>query len=109
VAVEDQRAPAAAAFPGRDHVALAVDAPAERRVAGVGAQRVRVERHVDRLQPAVGERPRHDRLPGILVAQHRRALDELGQQRVHPLRLGGHRGIDHRTLPSRICSVLRSL
>ena len=110
VAVEDERTAGRVgsgfAGPCRDHVALALDGPRERRVMRIGADGVGVHRDIDRLEAAVGERPRHDRLAGLLVAEHGRCGHELGEQVLHPGCLGGDRAVDpperHRTEPSRI-------
>ena len=78
------------------------------------AQGVGVEPHVAGLQTAGGERAGHERLPRLLASELGRRLHELDRAVLHPRRLGGHGGGDvggagaHATLPSRICSVLRS-
>jgi hypothetical protein len=115
VAVEDQRPRGRVALgglPRRHDVALAGNLPAERRRALRGAQGVAVERDVDGLQAAVGERRGHDGLAGILVAERRRRLDQAHEEVLHPRLLGADRGEDllvgHPTEPSRICRVLRS-
>jgi hypothetical protein len=69
----------------------------------VSAQRLSVERDVDGLEPAVGERLAHHRLPGLLVAERGRGGDETLEQLDHPV------GVDvHRTLPSTIWRVFWS-
>ena len=74
--------------PVREDVRLAGDVPAERGARRVALERRGVERHVERLEPEVGERAAHDGLAGRLVAEQRRRRDELRQQLGHRGRLG---------------------
>ncbi len=54
-------------------------------------QRLRVERHVHRIEAQVRERLSHDRLPRSLVAQQRRRLHQTDEQILHRRPLGGDR------------------
>ncbi len=94
--------PVARAVPHRDDVALPGHLPRERRRERVRAQRLLVHRHVDGLETELVQSAGDDRLRGFLLAEHRRAADELAEQRLHPLRLatdgGGDLAVRHRRL-----------
>ena len=92
VAVEDQRA----AVGGAGGASPRARWPCRRRPSRRarppdGARAPHVQRHLERLEPELGERPAHDRLPGRLVAEQRARRHELGQQRGHRGRLGRDR------------------
>ena len=55
----------------------------------MAAQHLRVERHVDRLEPELAERVAHHLLAGLLVAERRRRLDEAHEHVLHVRGLGG--------------------
>ncbi len=96
VTVEHQRAAVHGlrGRPLRHHVGLAGHVPAERRGAGVRAQRLRIQRQLDGLEAELRERVAHHRLPGGLVPQQRGRLDQANEQLLHPRALGGDRAED---------------
>ena len=58
------------------------------------AQRLGVQGHVDRVEAELREGVAHHGLPGRLVSEERRRLDEFYEQLLHPGPLGGDRAKD---------------